>query len=364
MIGRGDAAARRQHQGGLRSARFHSGGRTGSRQDWRIEVWAPSDSHRRPEKARTGGPLAARVASFLLACSAAGCCYDGAEPPVPTCPFVPMHLAIARLNENNARLLRRDGGLKASPVTATGQFREPAGGSAMHFSLRGAMRFRPPRDLVLILREGLGGSAAMQAGSNAHEYWLWVQPRINTLWWGRYRPAAAGAGPASRPAEDMPLRPDHLIDVLGLRPLPTDTTGIEGPVYRPQAHRNVLMFLDYDSTGQGHIEKEFHLDCRPPHLIREIIFRRPDGRTQMYASLSGYKVVADSRGLAAHAIDIVWPAEEGPPARLALQIGRYTLETEAFEPQNPRDLGIEFNEVHQVDEPAATGPATQPAGIS
>lgn len=295
------------------------------------------------------------------------------RPQPPQYAFVPMHEAIRQVNANNARLGHPPGGIKASPVDATGQLRESRESSPRSFSLAGTLVFRKPKDLVLQLREGLGGSPVMQAGSNQHEYWLWVKPEINTLWWGLHtrdeapvqereedaatQPAASGPSPDTRPAsgntpspatprDEMPIRPDHLIEVLGLSELPTDTTGPDGPVYRPEETRNVLIFLAYDADGQAYIQKEYYLDRAPPYLVREILFREADGRIQMRAALTEHAVVPTTNAYAPHRIRIDWPAAD---SWLELRLRRLMTPPEPFPaPTSPITSGARFSRLIRV----------------
>ena len=244
--------------------------------------------------------------------------------PPPSYPSVPMHEAVGRVNENNVKLASAAGGLKGSPVDVRGRLRERKGARAQEFSVSGVLGFHRPRGLILQLREGLGGNVVMQAGSNDDEYWLWVKPEIDTLWWGTH--AETAFRPQSLDA--MPIRPDDLIEVLGLGILPSDATGPDGPVYRPKPNRNALIFL----------KKEYHLDRAAPYLVREIIFREPNGRERMHAVLSEHRSVRGSNALAAHKIRVEWPSLD---SWLELRIRRFTLDAEPFRsPENPRTLGV------------------------
>ena len=325
------------------------------------------------------------VPMIAIGLNAAVLLVTGCPPPEPSFPFVPMQVAIARVNENNAKLASAVA-LKGSPVDASGSFREREEARPTSFSLSGVLRVKKPRQLLLLLRDGLSGEV-MQAGSNDGEYWLWVRPRINTLWWGTYanlasesaEPDAPGM-PATCPAtatapirnpesamensatsgpsilwrgsdpvpERMPLRPDHLIEVLGLTELPADTTGTRGPVYRPEPFWNVLIFLEYDAIGQAYIRKEYWLDRAAPFLVRQVVFRSVDGREQMHARLDGHRPVKGAEGLAAHHIRIDWPLAE---SWLELRIHRFAVESDELPPpENPRMVGAVFDREVCVDD--------------
>lgn len=277
-----------------------------------------------------------------------------------------MEEAIDKINANNAPLGSTPGGVRGSPVDATVRFRRTPDAAPSTYLLSGTLRYKKPRDLIVLLRHGLAGEV-LQAGSNDDEYWLWIRPEVNTLWWGQHTapgPVVFSSRPASRPAridddlEHIPIRPDHLLDVLGLADLPLDTTGMRGPVYRPEAERNVLLFLDYDPIGQAYIHKEYALDAWPPHLIREVTFRSPDARVIMCAALSAYTPVAGTQSLAPGRVRIEWPPAK---SSMDLRIFRYIQEEDPLlPPENPvHDETVPLDHEIRVDAPLP-GPIDQP----
>lgn len=62
----------------------------------------------------------------------------------------------------------------------------------------------------------LGGM--IEAGSNSREFWVWERAKENRYYWGEHQWLTNDA------EIDLPVRPDVLLDVLGVGDLPTDNT--------------------------------------------------------------------------------------------------------------------------------------------
>jgi len=255
-----------------------------------------------------------------------------------------MYEAIARVNANSRQI---DRPLLGKPLTVRGHFTDPDG-QIRRFDVRGwLLYYNEPPQAPRFLRLKLDqlGQTVLELGSNEQEYWLWIRPEIDTYWHGRYDRLAGGS------AEQMPFRPDQVIEALGLAVLPTDTRGPNGPVYRVMDEANQLLFIRYTRTEQGYISKEYWLDRRAPGLVRRIVFRSPDGRVVMEASLDDYRPVVDSGEgpgppqsappLAACRISIRWPRHG---AEMNLRVGRWRFRPDAG-PQifrSPRQRGLVF----------------------
>lgn len=279
----------------------------------------------RPQMRRTA---CVPLGLLALLATVAGC-PSPAERPT----FVPMDEAIRRVNANNSRFAPDGMGLKGSPVEATGRFRRSAEGGQTSFMLTGLFRFSRPRHFLLNLRSG--GELVMQAGTNDEEYWLQVKPEVDTLWWGRHENVPRHSLARTGSVEQMPFRPDQLIEVLGLSELPSDTTGLHGPVYRPEDDRNVLIFLECDERGQLFIQKEYRLERVAPYLVREMVYRQADGQVEMHATLSDYRPLDGTGPLAARHVRVEWPLVE---SWLELRIRKLT-EDVGLRATNPREYG-------------------------
>lgn len=273
-------------------------------------------------------------------------CPPRPSPPPP--PFVPMHEAIARVNAN-VRLVQYP--LVGKGLSARGHITD-AEGQVRHFDLRGWIIYRRPR--LLRMRLDQLGQLVLDLGSNETEYWLWLQPEVNTYWHGRHdRVSQVGE-------RAMPVCPDQLIEALGLEELPSETRGPHGPVYRVVPEANQLLFLAYTEADQGFIRKEYWLDRYDPGLPRRIVFRAPDGREIMSAWLDDYRPVgwarhsdddgrsADRMPLAARHVRVRWPQSD---AELELRVGRWVFQprlgVERF--RSPAERGQTFDRVISLD---------------
>lgn len=222
--------------------------------------------------------------------------------------------AIARVNANNRMI---GDTLQGRAVSARGQFRDHEAGITRHFDLAGGFLYRRPRFLYLDLRQL--GSTVLQVGSNAEEFWVWLKPEVDTLWWGRYADLDDDA------AGRIPVPPQHLLDALGLSELPEDSVSPEGPYFRVVDAYHQLLYVRGAEAGEGYVAREYWLDRWPPYLIRRLVLRDASGRPTMEADLDAFRRIRGSEALAAHRIRVLWP-QDG--ARLDLHIGEYRLRPE------------------------------------
>jgi hypothetical protein len=242
--------------------------------------------------------IAAISAGSLLILLFIGCVGAPKKPvqPQPQIPqAVPMHTVINRINANSRAM---DFLLKGGGITATGEYLH--NGRLEPFEAHGDMVFRKPRDLYLKL-DHLAGSIII--GSNNDRWWVWNKIE-NRYFWSRHDDVIERSGPL-----ETPIRPDHFVEVLGLNELPSQTAGALGPVFWVSPTRYELNFLDRDRTGQLYYTKAVDIDRRPPYLIREIVYFKPDGQTEIKAELSDYEAVSNTpnaKVLAPRQVRIKW----------------------------------------------------------
>jgi len=202
--------------------------------------------------------------------------------------------AVDLVNYNNARITSA---LQAKRVSARGHF--TGDDNKKHsFNLEGGALFFGPRYLYFDLRQL--GQTVMRFGSNEAEYWLWIQPEVDTLWWGTY------AGLEEAAPVEIPLRPDLLIEALGFEELPAADEGGQDVLYRVMGEHNQLFWVGHDAIGPARLTKEYWLDRRQPHMIRKILSRDRSGRLRFYAELDDYQPIRGSGALAAHRIVLHW----------------------------------------------------------
>lgn len=287
----------------------------------------------------------------------AGCGESTAGPGrglTPSPPAGPLTVdeAIARVNRNAQAM---DFLLRAGGITAEVRFRQRDEVIAQR--LHGTMLFRKPRDLYLKLTHPLGTGArgTIEAGSNDEEFWLWEKLDRRRYSWGRHDQMIQAH------EADLPLRPDLLVEVLGLRPLPTEFGGPQGPVRWIGTRSHELIFLKNDPQRGLVISKTIDIARTPPYLVRSVVYFEPDGRPWMQATLDDYQPVAqtDEPVLAPHRLRLKWLPDRG---WLELRIGNMKrFDKPAAERLfvSPRQADRQLGDVIRVDEPAM---ATLPSG--
>lgn len=268
----------------------------------------------RLSRARAGAALSCLL--VLIGCNGHR---DGEMEPGPV---LPLGSAIALANANAAGL---PAGLQAlgsarGHVTVDSQEKR-------HFDCDANLLVIPPRHLRLDLRTL--GQTQVLFGSNEQVYWLHVVPQVDTYWWGRY------AEIELTDIANIPIRPDMIVEALGIVGLPTDTTGSEGPFQRVEGEHQQLLFVTYDPAGQGRLYKEYWLSRRGDRRIEQIIFRDDLGREQMRSRLSDYRPLGGDGPLLPHRVDVTWPERD---AHLLLRVRTWkpqpalTPEHRAFQP--------------------------------
>jgi hypothetical protein len=201
----------------------------------------------------------------------------------------------------------------------------------------------PPRHLRLDLQTL--GQTQVLFGSNDELYWLHVVPQVDTYWWGRYDNIEL------TDVADIPIRPDMIVEALGIVGLMPDTTGTEGPFQRVAGEHQQLLFVTYDSSGQGRLYKEYWLSRRGDRRIERIIFRDDLGREQMRSQLSDYRPLEGDGPPLAHRVDVRWPERD---AHLLLKVRTWkaqpvlTPDHRAFQP--PHERGQTFREIIDIDQ--------------
>ncbi len=272
-------------------------------------------------------------------------------PVAPPPPLLPVDQAVAMVNANVAAIPTA---LSDSNITVSAAFHDE-NDKVRRYDLTGKLRFKPPRNLFLDLGHTLEPSA-MRIGSNDEQFWVWVKPERNELWYGRW----ADLDPTD--VYGMPLSPDMILAAMGLSALPGPGSGLRGPI--PQTDDGQyykMLYLARTPAGALWIQREYWLDRAAPYLPRVVVFRLEDGQVRMRATLDRYERVGNSTVYIARQIRMEWP-EQGDS--LSMRMGRLTFKevpAEAFRLDEkrtpiPRDHWIA---VGRPPRPAA--PASAPA---
>lgn len=252
------------------------------------------------------------------------------EPPRP------MWEVIQRVNANSAAMGFL---LKAGAVSATGKYVDDRG-VRRSIDMSGTLLYRKPRDLYVRLSPILG---SIEAGSNDAEFWIWQKIDEYEYVWGSYENLE------SLPETDVPIRPDLLVEVLGLDDLPTQTTGPKGPTMWVGTRRYELLFLEDDETGQYRLAKAVDIDRSPPYLVRSIVYFRRNGVPAVRAELSNHSRVENTGVLVPKKIRIEWL---GKDSWVELTFGTLSVfeESEAVirRFQSPRQRGVEESDLGRM----------------
>ncbi|MBN2561307.1 MAG: hypothetical protein JXQ75_10295 [Phycisphaerae bacterium] len=251
--------------------------------------------------------------------------------------------------EGNAALLDR--ALWSNSVTVTARFTDENGKEHV-YNLDSNLLFQPPRDLRMDLRPGLGDQV-MQIGSNTEDYWIWIEPEMKRMWWGRHRHAG------KRCAGSISVRPDQLVMALGLGGLPRAGDGLIGPARKYGKTYDILYYLrestdveDQRSSGGYWLAREYWVERSPPYMVRIVQFRDRLGRVLMSAFLDDQRRAWEGGPLVAHSISIIWHLDEG---KFTMSMGRVRgvppekVNADAFARPEADDLPSGIEAVIQVD---------------
>lgn len=238
--------------------------------------------------------------SGCLMCCSLGCPPSDVEVTIPPPP--PRELSnIVDVIARNAALLDR--ALWSPAIQVTARFTDRDGKEHV-FNLDGNLLYQPPRNLRMDLRPGLGDKV-MEIGSNPQDYWVWVEPELRGMWWGRHRHLGKAC------AEKIIVRPDQLLSALGVGGLPTRSEGLLGPARKFGKQFDILYYVKRRPDGSFLLDREYWVDRLPPFQIRVVILRDALGRTAMSAFLEDYRPAWQDGPVVAHESSIFWPQDDG-----------------------------------------------------
>lgn len=246
----------------------------------------------------------------------------GACPPEPP-QFAPdpigMQRATGIVNGNIARIA---GTLRASG-SVDGYFRT-AEGNRRSYHLDGVLFYLAPFYLRFDLRAL--GSRQFLFGSNREVFWAHSRQE------NRYR--CVPRGQSDELGARIPVRPDQLIDALGLSPIPTSPSGSGGveQVQRVAAEHQQILFLVHDERGIVTLEKEYWLDRYNPRLVRRVVFRDADGVITLESKLDDYRAAGSGGPLLPHTIAMEWPRLG---SQMRFRVGKWTI-LPNLGPQSPQ----------------------------
>lgn len=207
-------------------------------------------------------------------------------------PTQPMAQVVEEINRNNAsiRTIRAAHNYEALIYDQKGKSHQ--------FSGDGYLLFRKPDDLLLTAK--VLTEQAFTVGSNAERYWFTV-PRENTMWWG------TKANFTPEKAKEIPIRPDLLLEVLGVLDVDTNFKQPPAPVMRFNSDTCSYMFVwSVPLTDRWAAVKEVWYD-RATKLPSLVLLFDENGRVILRAYLSEHTAVPGTTGKIATRFNLFFP---------------------------------------------------------
>jgi hypothetical protein len=237
-------------------------------------------------------PLACLVAGFLLA----GC--KTQQPPRPPYegPTKPIWDVVKAINANNSKIktvwARHD--FDADIVDDKRKSHSLSGS--------GTLQFRKPGDLLLTAK---GVIDYFEVGANNQHYWFTVYPKeVSTQWWGR-KDQMTEEG-----ARQIPIRPDLLLEVLGVHEIDEDFMRPPAPTMRVNNDSWSYMLV-WNAPLRTPLArwvavKEVWYDVETLRPLLILLFD-PHGNVVLRAYLSEHKKVEGTEGEMATRYDLLFP---------------------------------------------------------
>lgn len=249
--------------------------------------------------ARAGGWRRSLPMACLTLCLSAvsGCPPGGGGVVEESPPLPPRDLQdVISVIEANSALLDR--ALWSNSVDVTARLTDDEGKEHV-YQLESNFLFDRPQKLRMDLRPSVGDQV-MQIGSNMEDFWIWVEPEVGAMWWGRHRHVDKPC------AETLSVRPDQLAAALGLDGLPKQRDGLIGPAVRAGKRFDILVYLRERPDVGFRLDREFWVERQPPYMIKVVLFRDDFGQISMSAYLDAYRRAWEGGPLVPHEISVFW----------------------------------------------------------
>lgn len=218
----------------------------------------------------------------LLAGAVAMVALGGCQPGIPKPtgyygPTMTLHDVVAGINQNNQKLptLWSTIYFEANLIDKD---------KKSHFvNGDGVLLDRKPSEMRLIGTKP--GTTLFEIGSTEERYWLILLPEADTMWWGHY----ANLGkPCS---EQIPLRPDLVMEVLGIADHPANLLQAPAPSMRFNNDADAYMLVWTQPRGDHQVAvKEVWYDRQTLRPIMVLLFD-DNGRVVLRAYLSKHEKI-------------------------------------------------------------------------
>lgn len=296
----------------------------------------------------------ALICGFILLLTG---CIPKRGPEVRVKPYygetLPMAEVVARINANNSRIPTLWANVREMEVDFVDDDKK-----RHHEILGGVLNYRAPRDVSLVGTKDLAGKI-VQLGSNLDTYWLTAySPGPDTAWWGRYKFLG------SECAQPIPMRPDLVLEVLGLSTVNPDFNQVPVPVMRFNHGADAYMFIwnERAQTADRWVARKEVWYDRATLRPKMIVLFDLNGRVTLEAHLGSHVPVdvpgttTDQRPTVASEFQLFFP-ESGSKLRLKLsdpKLSRNGVPNDKTFRFDPTPKGAGVAKVIQLDE--ACGP--------
>jgi len=195
-----------------------------------------------------------------------------------TGPTEPVYDVISEINRNNAAM---------PSIWARHYFEATVvdDKKKSHFvNGEGILLYRAPGEMRLVGKKDLAGTI-FEMGSAGDDFWLHLVPEIDTLWHGSHHNIGKPC------VEAIPIRPDLVVQVLGLATFDTNLHRPPVPVMRFNGDQDAYMFVwNAPLTDRWVVQKEIWYD-RQTKLPKLVLLFDENGRVLLRAYLSNHEPV-------------------------------------------------------------------------
>lgn len=198
----------------------------------------------------------------------------------------------------------------------------------------GVLMYRRPREMLFVGSKA-GAGRIFIVGSNAATYWMDIIPEEATQWHGSY----ANVGRAGVKA--LPIRPDLLIDVLGIGEIDKDFLKLPAPTMRFNPDQWAYMLIWNEKLpDRWWAQKEIWYDLEH-HWPTKVILYDQNGRVVVRANLGQHKRVnipdtkEEDRPVVPTEYKLFFPDSK---ATMLIQLQQVMLQNKAA----PREGSIQF----------------------
>jgi hypothetical protein len=225
---------------------------------------------------RSGWPM--RVA-VLAAWGLCGCAAPAPQPTRYYGPTLSLAQLVAAVNQNNQKissLWTRIPFLEVWSVDRRNNSQKYINGNGnLLYSAPDSIRVTASKELVADL---------LDMGSDGKRFWLW-EKHEDVFWWGEY------ADLEKPGARQVPIRPDLVLEVLGVRPIDSVLTDEPAPVLRFNNDADSYMIVWQKRLADRWIaQKEIWYDRLTLRPSTVLLFDA-DGRVVLRAWLSDFQAV-------------------------------------------------------------------------